>query len=96
MGKRNFMRNNYQFVDSLLINDATYIDYLERFKKVALSAEDNKGFLCQYHKDLAKEKAKEMADNYGITVDELLKAYGSLDIVKYDIKMHKALEIIKG
>ena len=44
----------------------------------------------------AKEKAKEMADNYGITVDELLKAYGSLDIVKYDIKMHKALEIIKG
>ena len=44
----------------------------------------------------AKEKAKEMAENYGITVDELLKAYGSLDIVKYDIKMHKALEIIKG
>lgn len=44
----------------------------------------------------AKEKAKEMAENYGITVDELLKAYGSLDIVKYDIKMHKALEIIKA
>lgn len=38
MGKRkNFMRNNYQFVDNLIINDATYIDYLERFKKVALS-----------------------------------------------------------
>lgn len=44
----------------------------------------------------AKDKAKEMADNYGITVDELLKAYGSLEIVKYDIKMHKALEIIKA
>ena len=44
----------------------------------------------------AKEQAKEMADNYGISVDELLKAYGSLDIVKYDLKMHKALEIIKG
>ena len=38
MGKRkNFMRHNYQFVDNLLVNDATYIDYLERFKKVALS-----------------------------------------------------------
>lgn len=38
MGKRkNFMKHNYQFVDSLIINDATYIDYLERFKKVALS-----------------------------------------------------------
>lgn len=43
-----------------------------------------------------KAKAKEMADNYGITVDELVKAYGSLDIVKYDMKMQKALEIIKG
>lgn len=38
MGKRkSFMRHNYQFVDNLLVNDATYIDYLERFKKVALS-----------------------------------------------------------
>ena len=26
---------------------------------------------------------------------ELLKAYGSLDIVKYDMKMHKAIEILK-
>ena len=41
-----------------------------------------------------KAKAKEMADNYGITVDELLKAYGNLDTVKYDMQMHKALEIV--
>ena len=40
-------------------------------------------------------KAKEMADNYGITVEELIKAYGSLEIVKYDMRMHKALEILK-
>jgi hypothetical protein len=38
MGKRKkFMQHNYQFVDNLLVNDATFIDYLERFKKVALS-----------------------------------------------------------
>lgn len=43
-----------------------------------------------------KAKAQEMADNYGITVDELIKAYGSLDIVKYDMQMHQALEIIKS
>lgn len=30
-------KNNYQFVDNLMVNDLTYIDYLERFKKVALS-----------------------------------------------------------
>ncbi|MCM1053400.1 MAG: trigger factor [Ruminococcus sp.] len=42
------------------------------------------------------EKAKEMAENYGITVDELIESYGSKDIVKYDMKMHQALEIIKN
>ena len=36
MKKSNYL-NNYKFVDSLLVNDATYIDYLERLKKVALS-----------------------------------------------------------
>lgn len=40
-------------------------------------------------------KSKEMAENYGITEEELLKAYGSLDIVKYDMKMHRAIEILK-
>ena len=40
-------------------------------------------------------KSKEMAENYGITEEELLKAYSSLDIVKYDMKMHRAIEILK-
>lgn len=41
------------------------------------------------------EKAKEMAENYGISVEELISAYGSKEIVKYDMKMHRALEILK-
>ena len=40
-------------------------------------------------------KAKEMAENYGISVEELIKAYGTLDVVKYDMRMHRALEILK-
>ena len=35
--KTKCMRNNYQFVDNALVNDETYFDYLDRFKKVALS-----------------------------------------------------------
>lgn len=35
--KKGSYKNNYKFLDNLMINDATYIDYLERFKKVALS-----------------------------------------------------------
>ena len=30
-------RNNYKFLDSSILNDATFIDYLDRFRKVALS-----------------------------------------------------------
>lgn len=30
-------KNNYEFVDSAIVNDRTYFDYLERFKKLALS-----------------------------------------------------------
>ena len=36
MGRKNY-KNNYEFVDSLIINNETYIDYLNRFKKIALS-----------------------------------------------------------
>ena len=35
--KKRTIKNNYKFTDSLLVNDATYIDYLERFKRIALS-----------------------------------------------------------
>lgn len=39
MGKKktNFFKNNYKFTDSLLLNDATFQDYLLRFKRIALS-----------------------------------------------------------
>ena len=40
MGKntrRFFNRNNREFIDNAIVNDETYFDYLERFKKVALS-----------------------------------------------------------
>lgn len=37
MNKKQFMRNNYQFIDNMLVNDLTFLDYLNRFKKVALS-----------------------------------------------------------
>lgn len=44
----------------------------------------------------AEEKATEMAENYGITKEELLEAYGSLEVVKYDMKMREAMEIIRA
>ena len=40
MGKRKYRasyRDNYKFIDSLQINDTTYVDYLNRLTKIALS-----------------------------------------------------------
>lgn len=37
MGRKTNYRQNYQFKENLMINDLTYIDYLDRFKKIALS-----------------------------------------------------------
>ena len=48
-----------------------------------------------FTKEEVEAKAKEMADNYGIKLEELINAYGSLEVVKYDMKMHRALEILK-
>lgn len=42
-----------------------------------------------------KKRAEEMAEGYGITVEELIAELGSMDVVKYDMKMHRALEILQ-
>ncbi len=43
----------------------------------------------------AEKDAEEMATNYGISKDELIKAFGSMEILKYDAKMRKTLEFLK-
>lgn len=43
----------------------------------------------------AEKDAEEMATNYGISKEELIKAFGSMEILKYDAKMRKTLEFLK-
>lgn len=40
--------------------------------------------------------AEEMAKNYGITKDELLKAFGGMEVMKYDSRMRKTLDFLKN
>ena len=49
----------------------------------------------QFTEEEIKNRAEEIAKQYGITADEVVKAYGSMDVIEYDLKMHKALEILK-
>ena len=43
----------------------------------------------------AKDHAKEIAKQYNMKEEDLLKEYGGLEMLKYDMQMQKALECIK-
>lgn len=43
-----------------------------------------------------KAHAEEQAKKYGTTKDELIEMYGGLDIVKYDLMIHKAIKVLEG
>lgn len=43
----------------------------------------------------AQEEAEKMAKDYGMAKEEFLSQFGGLDVVKYDMKMRKALEVLK-
>lgn len=42
-----------------------------------------------------KEHAKKQADKYGMEESELIQMYGGLEYVKYDLLIHKAIEVLK-
>ena len=44
----------------------------------------------------AEKEAKNLAEKYNMTEEEFLKAFGGLEMVKYDGKMRKAMEVLKS
>ncbi len=62
-----------------------------RFTLEAIAEKENLTFT----KEEIDARVAEIAETYGIEKDEVLKSFGSTDVVEYDMKMHKALEILK-
>lgn len=44
----------------------------------------------------AEKEAETMAANYGIEKEEFLTHFGGLEVVKYDVRMRRALEVLGG
>ena len=44
----------------------------------------------------ANAEVKEMATKYQMKDDEFLNAFGGIEMVKYDLKMRKAIDVLKG
>ena len=62
-----------------------------RFMLAAIDEKDD----LKFTKEEFQNRASEIAASYCVDKAELLKAYGSMDVIEYDMKMHKALEILK-
>ncbi len=60
------------------------IEEVAEAEKIEISDED------------AEAEAENMAANYEVSKEEFLMHFGGLDVVKYDMKMRKALEILGG
>ena len=44
----------------------------------------------------ADKEAEELAKKYQMKKDEFVKAFGGLDMIKYDLSMRKAIDVLKG
>lgn len=55
-------------------------------EKEGLTAED----------DEVKAHAKEQAEKYGCEESEIIEMYGGMEVVKYDLLIHKAIKILEG
>ena len=42
-----------------------------------------------------EKHAKEMASRYGVSDKELIDMYGGIEVVKYDLLVHKAIDVLK-
>ncbi len=102
--KRKLDSNGYKIEDYLTVTGLTKKEFDENTKTEAISRIKMRYLLEEIaeaenitvSEEEVEENAQTMADNYGISKEELIKAYGNKDVIKYDIKMHKALEFLKN
>lgn len=87
----------YQFTnsDEAALKDQMRPEAIKRITYRLMLEEIAKAEKIEIDDKAAKEEAKKLAEKYQMKEDEFLSAFGGLDIVKYDMKMRKAMEILK-
>ena len=78
------LRKQYEEMATKRVKERFLLENVAKVEKIEVSDKD------------AEAKALEMAKNYGMTKEDLLKEFGGLDMVKYDMKMRAAINIVKG
>ena len=87
----------YQFTnsDEAALKEQMKEEALNRVKSRLLLEEIAKAEKIEISEEEANEEANKLAEKYGMKVDEFLKAFGGIDMIKYDSKMRQAIEILK-
>lgn len=87
----------YQFTnsDEQALRDQMREEAVKRITYRLMLEEIAKKEKIEISDDEAKKEAKVLAEKYQMKEEEFLKTFGGLDIVKYDLKMRKAMEILK-
>lgn len=78
------LHKQYEEMATKRVKERFLLEKVAKVEKIEISDKD------------AEAKALEMAKNYGMTKEDLLKEFGGLDMVKYDMKMRAAINIVKG
>ena len=81
------------------LNEELYFTYAGITKEDALKEMEKasekrlkEGYLLEA---IIKEELKKMCDLYNITEEQLLKEFGSTDALKYELRLRKAIEVLK-
>ena len=87
----------YQFTnsDETALKDQMKEEALKRVKERLLLEEIAKEEKIEITDEDALKEADSLANKYQMKKDEFLNLFGGIEMVKYDLKMRKALEILK-
>ena len=88
----------YQFTnsDESALKDQMKPEAEKRVKHRLILEEVAKEEKIEIPDEEASAEAEKLSKEYQMTKDEFLKTFGGLDIVKYDLKMRRAIDVLKG
>lgn len=88
----------YQFTNSNeeALKEQMHEEAVNRITFRLMLEEIAKAEKIEITEEQAEEEANTLAQKYQMEKEEFLKLFGGLDMIKYDLEMRKAIEILKG
>ena len=88
----------YQFTnsDEAALRDQMKYEAVKRITFRFMLEEIAKQEKIEISDEKANEEAEKLAERYQMPKDEFLKAFGGIEMIKYDLQMRAAIDVLKG